>query len=305
MQAAADVGDLEQRAEHEQVWSELTALLEQMVDLLGDEPVTATEFAEILESGLERFDLALTPPTVDQVLVGQVDRTRTPPGLRAAFVMGLNAGEFPRAARDPTVLSDTERRELRRRKVDLGADGRRDLLGERFLGYFAFTRASERLVLTRPLTSDGERLAEPSPFWLRVRALFPQLLPLEAVPVREGSLRDAWTPRQLVVSLMNWVRNGAAGEDERSAFSACYDWLSFYPTNGDGLDRARRLAWPALRYVNEATLSPETAARLFPPPLRASAAQLETFAACPFRHFLRYGLGLSERQAQGVTALDL
>jgi ATP-dependent helicase/nuclease subunit B len=32
---------------------------------------------------------------------------------------------------------------------------------------------------------------------------------------------------------------------------------------------------------------------------------LETFAACPFRHFLRYGLGLSEREAQGVTALDL
>jgi ATP-dependent helicase/nuclease subunit B len=304
MQAAADAGDLEQRAEHEQVWGELTALLAQMVELLGEEPVNAAEFTEILESGLERFDLALTPPTVDQVLVGQVDRTRTPPGLRVAFVAGLNAGRFPRGARDATVLSDTERRELRRRKVDLG-DGRLDLLDERFLGYFAFTRASDRLVLTRPLAGDGDREAEPSRFWERVRELFPGVIPSTVAPVHEGSLRDAWTPRQLVVSLTNHVREGAAGDDERAAFAACYDWLSSYPASGDGVDRARKDAWPALRYVNEAALSPAVATRLFPSPLAASAAQLETFAACPFRHFLRYGLGLSEREAQGVTALDL
>jgi ATP-dependent helicase/nuclease subunit B len=303
--AATEAGDLEQRAEHEQVWGELTALLAQMVDLLGEEPVTAIEFTEVLESGLERFDLALTPPTVDQVLVGQVDRTRTPPGLRAAFVMGLSAGDFPRSPRGATVLSDVERRELRRRKVDLGGDGRLDLLDERFLGYFAFTRASERLVLTRPTSPDGERVADPSPFWERVLGLFPGTAPTEIAPVRDGDLRDAWTPRQLVVSLMDHVRGGTADDDTRAAFAACYDWLASYPASGDGIDRMRKLAWPALSYVNDATLAPDVARRLFPTPLAASAAQLETFAACPFRHFLRYGLGLSEREAQGVTALDL
>jgi hypothetical protein len=66
--------------------------------------------------------------------------------------MGLNAGEFPRSPRDPTVLSDTERRELRRRKVDLGGDGRLDLLDERFLGYFA---VHPRLRAARTLPPDG------------------------------------------------------------------------------------------------------------------------------------------------------
>jgi ATP-dependent helicase/nuclease subunit B len=306
MRSAADAGDLEQRAEHEQVWSELAALLEQMADLVGDEPVTAAEFAEILESGLERFDLAMTPPTVDQVLVGQVDRTRTSPGLRAAVVMGLNAGEFPRAARDRTVLSDAERRELRRRKVDLDGDGRSDLLDERLLGYFAFTRASERLILTRPLTSDGERLAEPSPFWQRVRELLPGTSPVESAPVRDATLADVWTPRQLAVSLMQWVRNGRNVKgDQAPAFAAAYHWLATRPRVGDGVDRAKAHAWKALDYVNEAELSPGAAARLFASPLTATASQLETFAACPFRHFLRYGLRLSEREAQGVTAVDL
>lgn len=305
MQSATDVGDLEQSAEHEQVWTELVALLDQVVNLLGDEPVSAMEFAGIIESGLERFDLALAPPTVDQVLVGQVDRTRTPPGLRAAVVMGLNAGQFPRAARDPTVLSDTERRELRRRKVELDGDGRRDLLDERYLGYFAFTRAAERLLLTRSLTADGERVAEPSPLWLRLRELFPALAAREFASAGHRSLRDAWTPRQFVVALMNRVRDGAVAEGERTAFAACYDWLASRAPAGDEIDRARDFAWPALSCSNTAALSPSIAARLFPSPLTASAGRLETFAACPFRHFLRYGLGLSEREAAGVTAMDL
>ena len=44
MDVAADANELEQRGEHEQVWSELVSLLDQMVDLLGDEPATIGDF---------------------------------------------------------------------------------------------------------------------------------------------------------------------------------------------------------------------------------------------------------------------
>ena len=109
---AVEARQPEQGAEHEQVWKELVELFEQMVDLLGDELIGAVDFADILEWGLERFTLALTPPTVDQVLVGQVGRTRTPE-VKAVFVLGMNEGQFPRAGRDESILSHWERRELR------------------------------------------------------------------------------------------------------------------------------------------------------------------------------------------------
>lgn len=303
MQAAIDAGDFEQHDEHAQVWAELNALLEEMTELLGDEPVTTAEFVEILEAGLERFDLAITPPTLDQVLVGQVDRTRTPGGLRACFVLGLNAGEFPRAARDHTVLTDSERRELRRRKVELEGDTRQGLLDERLLGYIAFTRASERLFVSRPATGEGARPTEPSTFWQRLRELFPTLEIVQIPPRRDGALEQAWTPRQLAVSLMEWARGDARNADGKEAI---YQWLATYPRGADaGIDRVRDLAWPALRYRNDAELSPDVSSRLFAPPLRASAARLEVFASCAFRHFVKYGLALTEREPPGVTGLDL
>ncbi len=356
MKSAAGAGDFEQHDEHAQVWAELMSLLGQMADLLGDETVSASEFAEILESGLERFDLAITPPTLDQVLVGQVDRTRTPPGLRACFVVGMNAGEFPRAVRDPSVLTDAERRELRRRKLDLD-DGRQSLLDERLMGYVAFTRASEHLVLSRPTATDGGRATEPSAFWQRMRGMFPSVEPTVVPPQRQGTLADAWTPRQLVVSLMEWARGNDNAADGKEA---AYQWVAtdiarashtpsplpspggrggkgasipkgvrmpsdippLPPGEGRGegvresvmlptantsnsLPRTLRLAWRALSYTNDAELSPEVSRQLFAPPLRATAARLETFADCAFRHFLRYGLELTEREPPGVTGLDL
>jgi ATP-dependent helicase/nuclease subunit B len=228
MRAAADAGDFEQHDEHAQVWAELNALLGQMNDLLGDEPVNASEFAEILESGLERFDLAITPPTLDQVLVGQVDRTRTPPGLRACFVLGLSAGDFPRASRAATVLTDADRRELRTRKLDLGGDSRQTLLDERLLGYLAFTRASDHLFVSRPLTSDGERAAEPSVFWQRLRELFPDTPVTLVPPQRDAALADAWTPRQLATALMEWARGDTRSPDGKDA---AYQWLASQPAS--------------------------------------------------------------------------
>jgi ATP-dependent helicase/nuclease subunit B len=69
--------------------------------------------------------------------------------------------------------------------------------------------------------------------------------------------------------------------------------------------RLARMAWPALAYHNDAALSAEAAAGLFPAPLRASVSQLETWSECPFKHFVRHGLRLGRREDPDVTAVDL
>jgi ATP-dependent helicase/nuclease subunit B len=52
-------------------------------------------------------------------------------------------------------------------------------------------------------------------------------------------------------------------------------------------------------------LTRPTAQSLFPQPLLASPSQIETFASCPFRHFLRYGLALQPREENDLPIMDL
>ncbi|HSZ56737.1 MAG TPA: PD-(D/E)XK nuclease family protein [Tepidisphaeraceae bacterium] len=306
MKQSLDAEELERSAEHEQVWRNLVDLFEQLVELLGDERITPGEFFDVLESGLERFDLALTPPTVDQVLVGQVDRTRGAT-FRAVFVLGLSEGEFPRAASDSSILTDRDRRNLRARRIDLDRGATERLLDERLLAYIAFTRASERLILSRPLTNDEGRPSEPSVFWRRILQTFPRAAQTRMATQGPPAPADIATPRQLVTGLMRWVRSSSdpLATETDPAWSALYQWLAKQTGSDDAIAMIRDQVWSALSYSNEASLSPEIARELFRSPLRASASQMETFAACPFQHFARYALGLRETDRQEVTAADL
>jgi ATP-dependent helicase/nuclease subunit B len=292
----------EQAAEHEQVWSELTGLFDQMIAVIGDEQIKVADFLDVLDSGLEGFDLALAPATVDQVLLGQVDRTR-PPDVRLAFVLGLAEGRFPVAHREALVLSDAERRSLRNRNVDLDEDTERQLLDERFLAYFAFTRPSERLVASRPLADDAGRALNPSLFWLELQRACPDVGVQHVPRASAADPQTIGTPRQLVDALMRWVR--ADQPDETGVLPALYQWLAESKPNGSAIDRMRFRAWRALSYRNEAALDPAHAAGLFTLPLRATVRQLEDAAACPFRHFARHGLLLTRRESADVTGLDL
>ena len=296
---------IEQANEHEQVWAELVSLFDQMVDLLGDTRMTLAEFIDVLDAGLETFDLALTPPTLDQVLIGQVDRSRSPE-LKAVFVVGLSEGEFPAVASEKLLLSDRERRELHSRNVEIEPDSRRLLLDERLLGYIALTRTSHKVYLCRATQDRATHPCEPSLFWRRASELFPD------APVRVAFRPESRppsliaTPRQLITSLMQWARDPhTAGEDRGQTFAALYQWLATRPLLEDAIDVVRYRAWKAMSYRNDAELLPDIRQRLFPAPLQVNARQLETFAACPYQHFLKFGLRLTQRQKPELTGYHI
>jgi ATP-dependent helicase/nuclease subunit B len=305
---ATHAQQFEQAAEHTQVWAEFVQLLDEIVDLLGDEPMTAGAFVDLLNLSLDAFDLALAPPTIDGVLVGQVDRTRLPE-VRATLVLGLSDGQFPRTPREDSILSDRDRNTLRRGEVTLRGDGNRQLLDERLFGYVAFTASSESLYCSRIAcdAATGKPLAA-SPYWTRLRELFPSA-PLSHVGASTSHAADnpslIATPRQLVVSLMRWARSPANNQPENATLAALYQWLVTHPADDSPVAHARFRAWGALGYQNRASLRPDIAAAMFTSPIEATVTRIETFAACPFKHFVQYGLRLQKRSDDAFSPLDL
>jgi ATP-dependent helicase/nuclease subunit B len=303
VEAAVAAGELERKEEHEQVWSEFVELLDQLVDVIGAEAVSAADFEAILETGLEQFDLALTPPTVDQVIVGPVDRTRSS-RPRAVVLLGMNDGQFPHMPREASILSDNERRTLQQHRVELDSDAKRALFDERFFGYLALSRASQHLCLTRAMAEDAMHPQSASVFWERVRLQFPEAA-LAQIPRDANTRMDCiGTPRQVVTALMQWARGNSEGKTD-DAWASLYQWLATHECCSDAIDTMRYRAWKALSYCNAAALSPETVKRLFRSPLTTSVSRLETFSTCSFKHFAQYGLGLEQREEEDVTAIDL
>lgn len=296
--------------EHERVLAGLSGLLDQLAANLGDRPATLTEFGRTLEAGLETLTLALVPPTLDQVVVGAIDRSRQPE-VRACFVLGLNDGVFPASSQDDAVFDDRERDELGQAYgFDLAPASREKALGEDYLAYIALTRPSERLWLSYSLASDDGKAMAPSLVVSRLRAIFPALAERRVglEPREPASLSaEAEVLSRVTRVLAEAYRLDSAAGGVRSpdtprvdsGWLEAYNWLVAEP----GRRVRARVALRSLGYLNRpAPLPPGLAEALTGRPVRVSVSRLESYAGCPFSHFAAAELALQPRPRRQLKA---
>lgn len=293
-------GRLQEGMTHQQVWESCVTLLEELVEVLGDTVMASAEFAQVLETGLENLQLGLIPPALDQVLVGAIDRSRQP-AIRAAFVLGVGERNFPAIGVEDSMFTDVERQNLEGIGFALGPTAAERALQEQYLGYIAFTRASEYLWVSCPLATEDGRALAPSSFVARLRSALPGLSPEVAGNEPEGTVAESlpWltSPRRLAAVA---VRRLQPGVD----LSVARSWRAAASLAESQSEAARVLR--SLQHTNTAVrLDPQVAAALVGEPLRFSVSRLESFAVCPFQHFAQYLLGLREREEYRVEYTDI
>lgn len=111
-------GQPEKAREHSQLWGAVLDLLDQIVEMMGNERLEFEVFTGVLETGLAELKMGLVPPALDQVLVGNMDRTR-PTGVKYAFLLGFNEGVVPAQFKEDGILSEGERSVLENAGMEL------------------------------------------------------------------------------------------------------------------------------------------------------------------------------------------
>jgi ATP-dependent helicase/nuclease subunit B len=255
-------------AVHETIWSEMNQWLSNLELAFASDPLPLREWLPILEAGLAGLTIGVIPPALDQVLVGAVERSRTPE-IKLALLLGMNETVFPARPPTTTLLTDEDRNALQNLTVQLGSSCREQLSRERYLAYIACTRPSRQLVLTCSRRDSHGAVLNPSPFIAHIRRLFP-LLELETVP-DTIPLEESEHACE-IIGRPGWGRLVPGAAELRS------DSLRSHAPDAPD------------------SLSPDLAAELYGPALRSSVSRLEQFAACPFKFFVHSGLRAEERK---------
>jgi ATP-dependent helicase/nuclease subunit B len=292
---------------HQTVWEQMNAWLNNVALAFSDEALPLREWLPILEAGLANLTVGVIPPALDQVLIGAIDRARNP-DLKLTLVLGVNESVFPAAPAAPTILTDADRDEIGRHAGAPGPDLRERLARERYLGYIACTRASEKLVVTFSRHDADGKTLNPSPFIAHLRRILPGLEIEESGG--EVKLNETEHASELITPLV--ARNFAAAEVTRLKSIESQSLLTSVVTDKNWRDL---LALPALKSLAEslcalrepdpmAGLSPALAEKLFGSTLHSSVSRLEKFAQCPFRFFVHSGLRAEERKVFELDARE-
>lgn len=280
--------------EYRSIYRLMMNLWDEMVELLGDETVSFREYSELLSAGISEGLVGFIPPTSHQVVIGDVRRSRLK-NIRILFFMGVNDDYIPKGTGAPGILSGSERRKIQEAGIELAPDAERASYTEQFYLYLALTKASEKVVLTYAAMGTDGSSKRPAYLINRVRTLFPGL----AVQ-REEEEQSAPKILGSDGGRTYLIRHLADNSYEKDL--SWWELASFYEKRQPGLLQE----WFALRSRSKAELSlrAEAARRLYGRVLEGSVTRIEQFVQCPFAHFIRYGLALSEREQYGISGLD-
>ncbi|WP_117161546.1 helicase-exonuclease AddAB subunit AddB [Paraliobacillus sp. X-1268] len=297
-------GQIEAAREQGQVWDAVMQLLDEMVEITGDEKISLQLFQQSLETGFETLKFSHVPPSIDHVVIGTIDRSRVS-GIKSAFLLGVNEGTWPMKPSIDGMLSEEDRNALEEHGLKLADGEKQQLLDDWFYVYLAFTVATERLWISYPLSDAEGKGKMPSSLVKRINDLFPANSESILLPDPEemtDSDRFVATPTKTRSALTAQLAKYQRAYPIDPIWWSVFNW---FVINHDQHSKTNTIL-KSLFYQNSTTnLSKETVEALYPKQIKASVSRMEMYHRCSYQHFAQYSLGLEERRTYKLDAPDI
>ena len=292
-------GDRAMEKEYAQIYGIVMELLDKMVSILGEETVSPEEFRQLFETGMAQAKVALIPPGIDQVLIGDMERTRLK-DVRTLFFVGVNEGCIPKNTESGGILTEMDRDFLDSQGIEL-APGPKELMNmQRFYLYLNLTKPCESLCLSYSQSTGKGEAAGPAFLIRTIQMLFPNIR-TERAEEPDNQLNLLETPNTSV----DYLLENLTDEEKRNnnpLFAELYSWYLNSPKYRIMTERLRDAVF-LCKPTDQ--ISKSVAKALYGEVSPNGATRLERFSACAFAHFLKYGLEITERAEYEFRAMDM
>lgn len=290
-------GELALAKEYAQIYGIVLELFDKFVELLGDEPVSLEEYCKLLDAGLTEAKVGVIPPGIDQVVVGDMERTRLK-DVKALLFLGANDTYLPGALMRTGLLSERDREKFAKEKLALTPGGKEKAYIQKYYLYLNLTKPTEKLCLFYSKVSADGKSIRPSYLIQEIKKLYPGISVTEEdrKALREKELTEQSGIGELIEGLR--MKSEQAG----SAWMELYRW---YKSHQEWGGKIAALLDAGFYTRQPDAISRAAAKKLYGEQFENSITRMERYSACAFAHFLQYGLRLRERQEYEFQAVDM
>ena len=293
--------------EYQQVSEIVIDILDQAVDVIGEDLITINEFYKVLNAGFQNKEIGIIPIALDQVNIGDIARIKGR-NVKVLFIVGVNDGILPAANKDEGILSDRDRDLLKENGIELSSSTRAKVFEEQYMVYTALTLASDYLMISYPMADFEGKSLRASIVIPRLKRNFPKLIEesdLFNLKEKSDKYSKVTAPIPTFNELILALRRNYENEDVEDYWKDVYCWYKdkeeFYNKSGNILE--------GLKYSNDGeVVTREKLKKLYSIKdgrLLFSVSRLENYAECPFSYFIKYGLKARDRKVYEFSAPDL
>ena len=283
--------------EYQGSFERMIEVLEDMTMVFAEKKVTYERYAELLKVGLKNSSLGKIPESQDQVILGDVERSRTH-RVKAVFIIGLNDGQFPSVRKEEGFFNDQDREVLKEKGIELAKGTLENLYEDNFNIYKAFSSAEERLLLSYSSADSEGKSLRGSVLLSRIKKMFPNLKEKSDVVSQQEEIISESSTFQSLLTELNACQEGK--EIDPIWFSV----YQYYQKQEDWKPKLEE-SMKALHFTNlPEQIDQEKVEKLYGKTLKTSVSQLEQYRKCAFSFYLKYGLKLSEQENYEIRRMD-
>ncbi|MBR2736422.1 MAG: exodeoxyribonuclease V subunit gamma [Firmicutes bacterium] len=284
-----------------QIWKVIVDIMDQMVEVMGDRAMSDEEYGEILKEGFREVEIGIIPSTADQVILGNMHRTRTG-SISALFAAGANDGVLPEEAADEGIFSDLEKDEIARVfRKPVGRTGMIRGMEQDLAIYRNLGRAGRQLTISWSAQDQNGGELRPSVLVSRYLRRFGSGIEEKSAAESGDGMRLIQTRRGLIPHLAQVFRkaeeDGTDPPDEWKAAALAAADSPVFLNMKKGLYYSRR----------SEKLERETVRQLYgkgsaSQEIVLSPSRMEKYVHCPFSYFIQYGLAPAENRSFDVDS---
>ncbi|MCJ7688914.1 MAG: PD-(D/E)XK nuclease family protein, partial [Clostridiaceae bacterium] len=303
-------GDQAEVTEYSKIWNLVMELLDQMVEVIGEETLTLEEFSSVMSLGFSKHKMGLIPPALDGVTISSVDRIKSH-DITALYIIGVNDGVFPKASKEEGIFTDGDRVILKESGIEIANDTKTEAFNEQYLIYATITIPKKYLNISYPIGDYEGKTLRPSIIISRFKALFKGLIEenniVEYKDEDQNTLTDhemqnvcAKTPtfNGLIFALRKYLEEGHISD----MWVQVYKWYQNHP---EFREKSNSM-FEGFDYKNEVKmLEKEKVHLLYGEKNYFSVSRIEKYEECPFAYFVQYGLKAKERETFTFSSPDL
>lgn len=283
--------------EYAQIYRIVIEIFDKFIELLGEEYLPLKEYCDLLDAGFEEAKVGVIPPAIDEVIVGDMERTRLKE-IKVLFFVGANDVFIPGNMSGNGLLSEQDRKVFEANKVPLAPNGKEKLYIQKFYLYMNLTKPSDKVYISYSKVSGEGKSIRPAYFLQDLKRLYP------LIHVQEEEEKKFTEIELTKKAGISYIISGL----QRRREEITDEWLELYMSYRKDKDWERvidNLIEAGFYKMPEDRLSRKMAEKLYGEKIEGSVTRLERFSACAFAHFLSYGLRLKERKEYRFEAVDL
>ncbi len=292
-----NLGNLKQSSIFRQCFEKIEKILEQMVLVLGDEECCFDEFCDMFNVCLKSSQMVPLPMGTNNLLVGQMLSSMFEP-KPYVFVLGATEENLPAFMKDVGIISDTDIALLQGININPTIEQINKKTIMTVLENFAL--ATKQLCVTYPRNIRSSEHGPSQVFANLCKMFSAGGQCLDVVPIN-NFLQDK-----------NFFKNF----EERAKFlfptkKDVLFWILSLPEQDFKNKQLKEFAEKIFQtnefknFENNDSKFVKNAKDLFFTKGFTSATEIETYFDCPFKHFVRYGLKLQEKQTSKVDPMNV